>query len=328
MTAEASARASAPVVAPPDASRPGHLVDKLTWRLAVANLIAQIGIIVSGGLVRLTGSGLGCSTWPMCEPGQFTPVFHEAASYHPFVEFGNRTMTGVLVLIAGALLLAVYRREPVRSRPAVFRLLVWLVIAGIAAQAVIGGFSVLFELHPALVGSHMYFSLALVALSAYLMARLRQEDGPVAPPEQPLRTLLWAMLAVAAIMLVFGVITTGTGPHSGDENTPYRFALDPVAITRLHSSAVWAFVILLAASFWFTIRSGRSWRIWLQTLTITVLQGIVGYSQYLTGLPILLVLAHMLLAALFVAALVGAATVLHPRAELRQAYSRRAAPGH
>lgn len=294
-----------------------HLVDRVTWRLAVANLAAQIGIIVTGGLVRVTGSGLGCSEWPMCEPGQFAPVFHEATSYHPFVEFGNRTLTGVLVLIAGALLIALYRREPVRGRPGVFKALAWSVVAGIAAQALIGGFSVIWDLHPALVGSHMYVSLALVAVSAYLVARLAQEDGPALAPEQPVRALVWALVAVAAVLAVLGVVTTGTGPHSGDENAPYRFALDPVMITRAHSLSVWLFLILLALTIWATLRSGRSWRIWLPTLAVTLAQGLVGYIQYFTGLPILLVVLHMLLAALFVAALTAAVTELHPRAARR-----------
>ncbi|MDO5495727.1 MAG: COX15/CtaA family protein [bacterium] len=314
MTADAAPRPD--TLAPPPAregARPEHLVDKLTWRLAIANLVAQIGIIVTGGAVRLTGSGLGCSEWPLCEPGQFTPVFHEATSYHPFIEFGNRTLTGVLVVIAGALLLALYLREPVRSRPKVFRYLAWAVVAGIAIQALVGGFSVWWDLHPAIVGGHMYISLGLVATSAYLVARLRQEDGPAAAPTQPLRTLVWATVAVAAVLSVLGVITTGTGPHSGDENAPYRFALDPVAITRAHSLSVWVFVALLLACIFFTLRSTVTWKVWLPTLTVTLLQGVVGYVQYFNGLPILLVGIHMLLAALFVAALTFSVTALHPR---------------
>lgn len=297
----------------PFLSRPTHLVDGPTWGLAVANLTAQITLIFTGGLVRLTGSGLGCSTWPLCEPGNFTPVFHEAASFHPFVEFGNRTLTGVLAAIAVALLWAVHRREPVRSRPRIFRVLAWTIIGGIALQAVIGGLSVLWELHPALVGSHMYSSLILVAISAYLVARLRQEDYPATPPNPPLRQILWALLTVGGVLLVLGVVTTGTGPHSGDDNAPYRFALDPLIITRTHSAAMWLFVGLLAAAVWVSRRQGVQLSIWLPTIILTATQGAIGYLQYFTGLPILLVLAHMLAAALFVAALTIAATGLHPR---------------
>lgn len=302
---------TAPAAAPQTGN--SHLVDRLTWRLAIANLVAQIGIIVTGGLVRLTGSGLGCSTWPMCEPGQFTPVLHEATSFHPLVEFGNRTLTGVLVIIAGALVLALTLREPVKHRPRIFRVLGWTVVAGIAAQALIGGASVLWDLHPAIVGSHMYVSLGLVALSAYIVVRLRQEDGPALAPSAPLKPLLWSLVAVAALLSVLGVITTGTGPHSGDDEVGYRFALDPVMITRAHSLSVWLFLVLLAATVWATLRAGRSWRVWLPTIAVTLAQGMVGYLQYFNGLPILLVALHMLLAALFVTALTMAVTTLHPR---------------
>ena len=290
-----------------------HLVDTLTWRLAIANLIAQIGIIGTGGLVRLTGSGLGCSTWPMCEPGQFAPVFHEATSYHPFVEFGNRTMTGVLSVIAIALLVAVYLREPVRHRPPVFRVLAWSVLALIGVQALLGGLTVHADLHPAIVGSHMYLSLALVAVSAYLVARLGQEDGAPIGPGQPLRLLIWIVFGAAAVMLILGVITTGTGPHSGDDEVGYRFALDPLLITRTHSASVWVFIVALAATTWVSMRSDRGWRRWMPLWALTAAQGVVGYVQYFNGLPILLVFLHMVLAALMVAALTMVAANLWPR---------------
>ncbi len=110
-------------------------VDRTTRNLAIANLVAQIGIIITGGLVRLTGSGLGCSQWPLCEPGQFTPQFREESSIHPYIEFGNRTLTGVLGIIAVLLIIAVYRRQPTRSRPQMKRLAWWPLI-GIIVQAI------------------------------------------------------------------------------------------------------------------------------------------------------------------------------------------------
>lgn len=287
-----------------------HLTDSVTHRLVVANLAAQIGIIVTGGLVRVTGSGLGCSTWPQCEPGTFTPVLHEEMSFHPLVEFGNRLITFLLVAIALAVLWAVHRREPVRSRPHVFRRLAWTVLALIAAQAVIGGLSVLADLHPAIVGSHMYFSLALVALSAYLLVRLHQPDGAPAAPPAPVPALVTALVAVGALMLVAGVITTGTGPHSGDADAPYRFALDPLVVTRTHSALAWLFVALLGATALATARAGMGWRRWRWVAAVTVLQGLVGYVQYFTGLPVALVVVHMLLSALLVAATTAAVTGL------------------
>lgn len=290
--------------------KPVRLTDPLTHRLAVANLAAQIGIIVTGGLVRVTGSGLGCSTWPMCEPGSFTPQFHEEMSFHPIIEFGNRTLTGVLVAIALALLVAVHRREPVASRPPVFRRLAWTVLALIAAQAVIGGLSVLADLHPAIVGSHMYFSLGLVAVSAHLLVRLRQDDSAAVRPPAPLPALVAALAVVGALMLVAGVVTTGTGPHSGDADAPFRFALDPLLVTRVHSGLVWLFVALLAVTAVATHRVGLGWQRWRWVIAVTVLQGVVGYVQYFTGLPVTLVVVHMLLSALLVAAVTGEVTGL------------------
>ncbi len=273
----------------------------MTWRLAQANLAAQIGIVVTGGLVRLTGSGLGCSTWPLCEPGNFTPVFHEAATYHPFVEFGNRTLTGVLTVIAIALLWALYRREPARSRPRILKALGWAVLAMIGVQAVVGGISVLVTLHPAIVGLHMTLSLVLIAVSAYLLLRLRQEDGPASKP--PYAGLLWALGAVASLMLVLGAVTTGSGPHSGDDATPYRFALDPSEITRFHSMAAWTFLLALILVVTASVRSGHGIARWKYLIALVLAQGVVGYWQYFTALPVVLVLVHMLLASLLVAAL-------------------------
>lgn len=288
------------------------VTDRLTRRLALANLIAQVGIIVTGGLVRLTGSGLGCSSWPLCEPGQFTPVLHAEMSIHPLIEFGNRTVTGVLLGIALWLAWAVHR-EPVRSRPRVFRTLAWAVLALIALQAVIGGISVLVELHPAVVGSHMYFSLALVALSTYFVVRLGQPDGPATPPPAPLGLLLPALGVAAAVLLVAGVITTGTGPHTGDADTPYRFALDPVAVARVHSLAMWAFLALLGAAVTLSRWAGSGVRPFAWVIACALAQGAVGYLQYFTGLPEALVLAHMLLAALLVVAQTACLSGFWPR---------------
>jgi cytochrome c oxidase assembly protein subunit 15 len=303
---------------------PGHgRVDRLTWGLAVANLVAQIGIIVTGGAVRLTGSGLGCSQWPMCEPGSFTPVFHEATSIHPYIEFGNRTLTGVLSVIAVALLWAVYRREPTRSRPAALRRLAWVPLAGIVLQAVVGGVTVLFDLHPAVVGSHMLISLVLVAVSTYLLVRLRSADGLVvalAPPA--LRWWPAALAVLAAVVVTLGTVVTGTGPHSGDADTPSRFALDPYAVTRLHSGAVWLFVAVSAAGGVLLRRAGDrpelgpARRAWLWLLAAIVAEGVIGYVQHFTGLPEVLVGLHMLGAALVVVATTAVCSALFTRREL------------
>jgi cytochrome c oxidase assembly protein subunit 15 len=132
-----------------------------TPAILVANLVGQIGIIVTGGAVRLTGSGLGCSTWPECEPGRFTPAFHEATSLHPYIEFGNRTLTGVLGLIALAVFLVMFSDT---TRTLRYRLLGLVPGVGVITQAVIGGVVVLLDLHPGWVSLHFGVSGALVAL--------------------------------------------------------------------------------------------------------------------------------------------------------------------
>lgn len=290
-------------------------VDGLTWKLAVANLAAQIGIIVTGGAVRLTGSGLGCSTWPMCEPGSFTPQFHAEMGIHPIIEFGNRTLTGVLTIIAIALLWAVLRREPTASRPTSIKVLAALPLVGIAVQAVVGGLTVLVDLHPGVVGSHMFISLALVAVSAQLLVRLRGADAPArwAVP-RPLQLLAQALVVVGVVLLVLGVVTTGAGPHAGDADEPYRWALDPAFISRLHALSVWAFVGLLAACLVLLRRTAPDrTRAWWVLLAVTALQGVIGYVQYFTGLPELLVGLHMLGAGLLIVALVYALDALVTR---------------
>lgn len=298
-------------------------VDRTTRNLAIANLIAQIGIIVTGGLVRLTGSGLGCSQWPLCEPGQFTPQFREESSLHPYIEFGNRTLTGVLAVIAVLLVIAVYKREPTASRPEVKKL-AWLPLIGIAIQAVVGGITVWVDLHPAVVGSHMLISLGLVAISAHLIWRLDNPDTTPRPLIPATRPLTAAIGLSSAVLVILGVIVTGAGPHSGDDTAPYRWAMDTVMITRVHALSAWLFTAIALIGLFLVIRHRRTHpspaantavKVWSGIIAVTILEGIVGYVQHATNLPELLVLIHMLLAALLVMTVAWGAGSLHPRVE-------------
>lgn len=274
--------------------------ERLTYPVLVANLVAQIGIVVTGGAVRLTGSGLGCSTWPQCEPGQFAPVFHEAATYHRFVEFGNRTLTGVLGVIAVAVALSVwFDRDRTRS----YRWLGFAPLAGVVLQALIGGVVVLLHLHPAWVSLHFLVSMALVAASTLLVHRSREGDGPRIPVVGPWSRRLAPVLgALLAVVLTLGVITTGAGPHSGDEEVGYRIAVDPYLTARVHAASVWLFTGLLVVLLWLNRRGPRLLRRrgWVM-VGLVALQGVIGYVQVATDLPILLVLLHMLGAALLAA---------------------------
>jgi len=275
-----------------------------TRRALLANVVAQGVLVVTGGAVRLTGSGLGCSTWPQCEPGSFTPALHEATSIHPFIEFGNRTLTGFLVVIALTVAVLVWTD---RSRSRSYRLLGLAPVLGVVAQAVIGGVTVLFHLNPAVVGVHMLVSLALVAVSAVLVVRERAGDGPARPVVGPQIVRLSRLLtAVAVALLALGVVVTGSGPHGGDDKVAYRFAVDPVLIARAHAGVVWLFVAVLAVvlvGLYRTAAPGTARRAGLGLLAVTLLQGVIGYVQYFTGLPVVLVGLHMLGALLLTASL-------------------------
>ena len=298
-------------------------------RILLANLVGQVVIVVTGGIVRLTGSGLGCSTWPECEPGQFTPVRHDASSWSPFIEFGNRTLTGVLVLLGVATVWAVWRGRPRALR---HRLLGLVPLAMVLVQAVVGGLSVLVDLHPAVVGGHFLISMVLVAASTVLVVRHREDDVAPSPVVgAAVRRLAWAVGAVCVVVLVLGVVVTGSGPHSGDEEAAYRFALDPVRIARLHAAAVWLYVAgvglllaLVGRARSASAPAAAARRATLVLLGVTLLQGVVGYVQYFTGLPAVLVAVHMLGACLLVIAQVRQLLALRTRTAMPHGF----APSH
>lgn len=272
-------------------------------RVLLANLVAQVGIIVSGGLVRLTGSGLGCPTWPECVPGSYVPVREQAEGFHKVIEFGNRTLTGALGIIALLAVVAVWRWAPVRR----LKVAAVSVLVGVVVQAVLGGVTVLTELHPVTVAAHFLVSAGLVAGAAYLWFARHEGDGPTLPLVHHLvRRTAWLTCGVAGVVLVLGTVVTGSGPHSGDADSPARFGFDPRTISWLHADAVMLFVGLVVAVWLATRLSsappsvGGAWRV---VLLVTLAQGAIGYVQYLTDLPEVLVLTHMLGAAALVVAL-------------------------
>jgi cytochrome c oxidase assembly protein subunit 15 len=296
----------------------------------MANLVAQVLIVVTGGAVRLTASGLGCSSWPSCTPGHFTPTLHGATSYHAFIEFGNRTITGLLVVVALAVVvLAGFDR----SRSSAYRTLAWVPFVGVLVQAVVGGMAVRYELPPAVVGSHMLISMVLVAASAWLWVRSREGDAaPARLVTASTRALAAALCAMGAVVVVLGVVTTGAGPHSGDDQVGYRFAIDPLTMARVHAAAVWVFVAILALTIYrLQLRArhlGRApepgddatqpargpvptpppddadvLRAGYRVLGVTLGQAVIGYVQVATHLPIALVNLHMLGAAALVVVL-------------------------
>ncbi|SDO99946.1 cytochrome c oxidase assembly protein subunit 15 [Pedococcus dokdonensis] len=303
--------------APTSATAVAEPTTRTGWlpRILLANLVVEVLIVVTGGLVRLTGSGLGCPTWPECVPGSYTPVPHQAEGWHRYIEFGNRTLTSVVSIAAIASVYAVWRWAARRRDllvPAIG------VLAGVGVQAVLGGITVRTGLNPVTVAAHFLVSMCLVAASAYLVFRAPEPAGPRALTVHPLvERLGWATCAVAAVVLLLGTVVTGSGPHSGDADEPARFGFDPRTISWLHADAVMLFVGLVVAV-WIASRltasTARPGRAWAAVFAVTIAQGVVGYTQYLTGLPWVVVLVHMLLATLLVVALTRAMVALRSSA--------------
>ncbi|EWT06347.1 cytochrome oxidase assembly protein [Intrasporangium chromatireducens Q5-1] len=273
--------------------------------ILLANLIGEGLIVVTGGVVRLTGSGLGCPTWPECVPGSFVPVPHQEQGIHKFIEFGNRTLTGLVGILALLSIWAVVTHWP-RRRP--MHWVAYGVLAGVVAQAVLGGITVRTGLNPFSVAGHFLLSMVLVALSTALVRGAEDtESGPGDLLVHPLaRLLALATAAMGTVVLVLGTVVTGSGPHSGDAVTPARTGFDPRFVSWMHADAVMFFCGLVIASLVavrLTAKDGRANRAWNVVLLVTVLQGVIGYVQYFTALPEVLVLAHMFGATALVVAL-------------------------
>ena len=278
----------------------------------VANVVVQSGIVVTGGLVRLTGSGLGCPTWPRCMPGSYTPVVEPADGLHPYIEFGNRLLTFVVGLVAVAALVVVWRTGRRHLLP-----LAAVPLLGVVAQAVLGGITVLTSLHPVTVAAHFLLSMVLIAASVVLLVRVSRPDVPAVPVvAAPLRSLTGLLALVGAAVLVVGTVVTGSGPHSGDAEAPARFGFDPRTVSWLHADLVLLFVGLLVGLLVGLYATGAPERVrerarWV--LVVTLVQGLVGYVQYGTGLPEVLVALHMLGACLLVVTLTALVTSLWDR---------------
>lgn len=281
-------------------------VNNTVHRLAIASLASQIGIIITGGAVRLTKSGLGCSQWPNCVPGSMTPVAEMGV--HGLIEFGNRMLTFILAAIAVAMIVSIWRMRS--THKTIYRLSIAL-LAVIPAQALIGGITVWSKLNPWVVSLHFLVSAALVMAAALLVNRTgalrRGATSLGAPAGSTQRFLAWTIFTTSILALVLGTIVTGTGPHAGDADAP-RHMFDPYIVTRIHVVPVYLLVIATVAALVLALRHDSDAKLrtplWLMA-GVVVLQGVIGYVQHFTGLPILLVLLHMLGASLLAAAAVN-----------------------
>lgn len=256
--------------------------------LAWANLVANIAIVVTGGAVRLTGSGLGCPTWPKCTDAKWT--YHEELGLHGVIEFGNRLLTYVLVAIAVACWIAARRRAA--EFPHAVRLST-IIALGIPAQALIGGVTVLTDLNPWIVALHLLVSMAIIGVCVGLVDHL---GGPVRPTAPGVvRRLALALFATGWVVLYLGTVVTGSGPHAGDDESP-RNDLDPQVWSLVHGWSVALLVLLTLVVAWQARRLGLRalHHAALLLLAVEVAQGGVGIWQYVTDLPELLVGIHML----------------------------------
>jgi heme a synthase len=265
-------------------------------RLALAAIVTNVGIVFSGGLVRVTGSGLGCPTWPRCDEESFVPTPGGAhAGWQTAIEFGNRMLTFVVLAAALAVLYEARRQRTAYPR-SVLRL-AWALPIGVLAQAVMGGITVLTGLTPVTVAMHFLLSMVLIAVAVVLHERVRVPD-PEPPPGAGLRHATTALLVVAAVVLVLGTVVTGAGPHAGDPSTP-RLGVDIRLVALAHADAVWLLVgltVALTAVTWRgPTRMGRALKV---LIVLQLVQGTIGYVQYATGIPAGLVAAHILGAAL------------------------------
>lgn len=271
-------------------------------RLALAGVVANAAIVVTGGAVRLTSSGLGCPSWPRCTDSSYTPTAEYAA--HGLIEFGNRLLTFALGAVVLAVLVAVWRQRPVRPG---MRLLAVLGFLGIPAQAVLGGITVLTGLNPWTVMGHFLLSMVLIGLAVVLHHRAGEGDlapRPVVPPL--LRRLTYGLLAVTAVTLALGTVVTGSGPHSGDPEAG-RTGFDPATVSQLHADSV-MLLVGLTVGLYIALRAMRAdpalTRAVGVLLAVELAQGLVGYLQYFTGLPVLLVAVHLIGACLVLIAAV------------------------
>ena len=252
-------------------------------------LVLQAGLVLTGGAVRLTGSGLGCPTWPECTPGSYTPVPNQAeGQLHAWIEFGNRLLTFALVAAALAVLINVLYRQ---RRD--LRLLAIGQVLGIFGQGVLGGITVLTDLHPLPVAGHLLLSIILIGGATSLYDRRETGIIRIKTAEKLTANLSRVHIYLTFVVIALGTLVTGSGPHAGDEKAQ-RFGFDIRTVATIHAEAVIA-LLGVTLALYVAVRSNplhkRSLFIFL---AIALGQGAIGYIQYFTGIPEILVAAHLL----------------------------------
>ncbi|MFE9776187.1 heme A synthase [Streptomyces sp. NPDC005931] len=262
-------------------------------RAALAALVMSVVIVVTGGAVRLTGSGLGCPTWPKCTDDSIAAT--REMGLHGVIEFGNRLLTYVLCAAVGWAIVAARSQKPFRRS---FTRLGWAQFWLVMGNAVLGGIVVLVGLNPYTVAAHFLLSSALIAVATVMWQRTREGDGEPRPlVGKAVQQLVWFMVAASVLLIVVGTVVTGAGPHAGDSSEVERMPLDWETVSKLHAVLAWI-VVTLTFALWFVLKAvdapqGPLHRT-RELFVVLLAQGVIGYVQYFTDLPEVLVALHML----------------------------------
>lgn len=262
-------------------------------RAALAALVMSVLIVVTGGAVRLTGSGLGCDTWPKCTDDSL--VVTQAQGFHGAIEFGNRMLTYVLCAAVGGIILAARSATPWRHS---LTRLGWLQFALVMGNAVLGGITVLTGLNPYSVAGHFLLATSLITVTTVTWQRVGEGDSAPRPRVPgPVRKLSWALVATTLVLIAAGTVVTGSGPHAGDSSEIKRMPFDWATTAHVHAIAAWL-VCALAVAMWLVLRvvdAPDDTRARARDLLVVLLaQGAIGYVQFFTDVPEVLVAVHML----------------------------------
>ncbi|MGW6154581.1 COX15/CtaA family protein [Streptomyces sp. NPDC055144] len=266
-------------------------------RAALSAVVMTVVIVVTGGAVRLTGSGLGCPTWPKCTDQSLTAT--SEMGFHGAIEFGNRMLTYVLCAAVGWAIIAARSQKPWRRG---LTRLGWTQFWLVMGNAVLGGIVVLVGLNPYTVAAHFLLSTALIAVATVMWQRTREGDAEPRPlVGKAVRQLVWILTAATVVLIMVGTVVTGSGPHAGDSSDVARMPLDWETISKAHAVLAWI-VVTLTFALWFVLKAVDAPKSPLHRtrdlFLVLLAQGVIGYVQYFTDLPEVLVGLHMLGSAL------------------------------
>ncbi|MFJ3866011.1 COX15/CtaA family protein [Streptomyces nigra] len=283
-------------------------------RAALAALVMSVIIVVTGGAVRLTGSGLGCPTWPKCTDDSLTNT--REMGLHGAIEFGNRMLTYVLCAAVGWAIIAARSTKPYRRG---LTRLGWAQFWIVMSNAVLGGIVVLVGLNPYTVAAHFVASSALIAVAAVMWQRTREGDATPRPlVGRAIQQLVWFLVAASVLLILAGTVVTGAGPHAGDSSEVARMPVDWETVTKLHAVLAWI-VVTLTFALWFVLKAVDAPKSPLDRtrdlFLVLLAQGVIGYVQYFTDLPEVLVGLHMLGSALVWIAVLRVLLALRARPE-------------